>query len=72
MTEVLFGYTHVIDPGVPRCPCGDPGTYLCAEQPGDDPLEVVLRCWCGRKNAGRFDSLEERAEFIAKHGGGDA
>ena len=67
MAEVLFGYTHV--GGVPRCPCGDPGNYMMAEQPGDDPLEVRLRCWCGSTNTGRFDDLAERSEFIARHGG---
>jgi hypothetical protein len=65
--EVLFGYRHVVDSAIPRCPCGD--STLSAEQPGDDPLVVVLTCWCGRRNEGTFDDLEDRARFIARHGG---
>lgn len=68
MSVVLFGYRPVSDPNIPPCPCGD-GNTMMAEQPGDDPLELVLRCWCGRTNRGRFDSLEEREEFIARHQG---
>lgn len=63
---VVFGYRHVT--GVPLCPCRNPGNYLCMEQPGDDPLEVVVRCWCGRTNRCVFDSMEERAEFLATNG----
>lgn len=61
---VLFGYTHVTHPEIPHCPCGDPGNYMMGEQ-GQGPLDIVLRCWCGSKNAGSFDSEDERTEFLA-------
>lgn len=63
---IVFGYRHVV--GVPPCPCRDPGTYLAMEQPGDDPLDVVFRCWCGRTNQARFDSMAERIDFLQDQG----
>lgn len=60
---VLFGYRHVND--VPLCPCRDPGNYMMMEQPGDDPLDCRLRCWCGRTCRVTFDSLDEREKFVS-------
>lgn len=64
--DVLWGYTHVKEPGIPLCPCLDPGNFFMAKQ-GPGPLDVVLVCWCGSTNAGRFESEEERAEMVARY-----
>lgn len=61
---VLFGYQHVNHPGIPRCPCADPGNYMMGEQ-GQGPLDMTLRCWCGATNKGSFDDEQERTEFLA-------
>lgn len=63
---IVFGYRHVT--GVPLCPCRDPGNYLMMEQPGDDPLDVVFGCWCGRTMQAQFDSHDERTEFLKSNG----
>lgn len=68
MSKVLFGYRHVNSDQVPLCPCRDPGNYLMLEQIGDDPLAIRFKCWCGRKNEGRFDSIEERNDFLKSQG----
>lgn len=64
--SVVFGYRHVA--GVPPCPCRDPGNYMAMEQPGDDPLTVLFRCWCGRTMPAAFDSIEERGDFLKDQG----
>ncbi len=66
MIRVLFSYRHVSD--VPLCPCGDPGNYMMAEESIYDPLSFVLRCWCGSTCNAKFDSMEERTEFLIKNG----
>lgn len=62
-SDLTFGFRHV--DGVPTCPCRDPGNYMALEQCGSDPLDGLLRCWCGRTVQVRFDSLDERAAFVA-------
>lgn len=59
---VLFGYRHVS--GIPLCPCRDPGNYVALEQPGENPLDCLVRCWCGSTMRVTFDSLDERTQFI--------
>ena len=62
--ELLFGYTHVS--GIPPCDCRDPGNYAMLECiDNTKPLECQLVCWCGARAQIKFDSLMERAEFIA-------
>lgn len=64
--KVVFGYRTV--EGVPTCPCKDPGNYLAMEQSTTDQLDVLFRCWCGRKVKGRMDSIKELSDFLAKNG----
>ncbi len=66
MRKVLFSYRHVSD--VPFCPCNDPGNYMMAEESIYDPLVLVLRCWCGSTCHVKFDSMDERTEFLIKNG----
>lgn len=63
---VIFGYRHV--DGIPLCPCRDPGNYVALEQPGNNPLEFVLRCWCGSTMKGSFDDMSEREQFLKANG----
>lgn len=53
--------------GVPLCPCKDPGNYLMLEQSTTDPLDLIFRCWCGRKAKARMESLKELNAFLIKN-----
>lgn len=66
LRRVVFGYTNVDWEGITFCPCRDPGNYLMMETlDGRDRLV----CWCGRSARIKFDSPQERVEFIAAHHG---
>lgn len=60
---VVFGYQFVS--GVPKCPCADPGNYMCMET---DEQGDKLVCWCGSTMRIRFDNKEERDAFIKNKG----
>lgn len=69
MRQVLFGYQRIQRPDdMPPCPCGD--NRVALEQTGPDPLACRVNCWCSRHVEVRFDSLEDRAAFIAEATGG--
>lgn len=63
--KLVFGYRHV--QGVPKCPCNDPGNYMSMHQSETDALDVLFRCWCGRRAKARFDSIKELSDFLAKN-----
>lgn len=62
MVKTIFGFRYVT--GVPTCPCRDPGNYCSMEQPGDDPLVCLIRCWCGSSIQVTFKDMAEREQFI--------
>ena len=71
MAKVIFGYQPISRPSdMPPCPCGN--NHVALEQPGDDPLDCRINCWCGRHVRVTFDTLDERTAFVVEALGPDA
>ncbi|HWA67146.1 MAG TPA: hypothetical protein VG899_12360 [Mycobacteriales bacterium] len=61
--KIILGYGPVA--GIPRCPCNDPGNHVAVEQSTTDPLDLLIRCWCGRTMRARADNEQEITDLIA-------